>query len=220
MLLKGTLYITNDMNVIRNVMTTHKIVVIGDKEENINVLSIPGTVPGSILLPPYEAAMAQLDNNVEVFGQIYYSYLSSPDVQGFIAAILKALEYGINIVLYLSPNESQMLYSKVFMEYMKSFGIIIGTSQNDFIYDPAADWLVCSMMYIYLNNVTEEEFFLSYPQGAPIPENVCMKLIQRMNPYIEDKSLQGYMKYFFEYKERIKQNNNQYLFQPIQLDRR
>ena len=72
MLLKGTIYVTYDINLCLSNLNMCKTIVIADEPDQYN---IPGKIGGSILLPPYEAMACLIDNNIDGFRTEYLSYL-------------------------------------------------------------------------------------------------------------------------------------------------
>lgn len=211
-MMKGTIYITNDINYANSAIINSRIVAIGEIDE-MTLRALNG-VRGSIILPPYTAIEAELDNDVNRFVQIYTQYLDSYEVQSFIAVIIKAIHSGINILLYLSPDESEMGYSRAFMEYMKRYGMVIGTVNSPFMYDVSFDGINLSLMYMN-DLISEEELLVLYPIQLLIPDIVCNKLAINLHPY-GVTNLQEASLYFNNYKEKIKANGNRFLSQAIE----
>lgn len=208
-MLKGSIYITTDINVVRQMLSTNKIVIIGEPDQ-ILVQSTNALV-ASVLLPPYNCMMAKMDNDISQFTTLYYNHLMSNEVSNFIAALIRALYNGTNILLYSTQDEFSLYFEQFYNFMISNYGIYIGTPVNQFMVDPNLIWKLCSSMYMY-ELFTVEEFFINYPQGIQIPDEVIMKLIYELNPYVEDnKSFESYKLYFYNYKERIKAANNRFL---------
>lgn len=214
-MLKGNLYITNDVNMVYNMIATSRVIIIGQPDTNF--VNQTGASIGSILLPPYNASMCEMDGDINSFVNIYTSYLSNIEQTTFIAHIIKALYEGINLVFYLSKDESELMYSKVLLQYLEFYyGIKVGTVEQPFVYynTPEYNSVICNLLY-QLDLISNEEFFINYPIGIPIDNNSIVKLIREINPYINDTSFESYVHYFNNYKEMIKQNNNLFLSNPI-----
>jgi hypothetical protein len=193
----------------------YRVVVIGSELDD-GVTTQLNALKATVLLPPYDAVMAEMDNNIEAFSAIYTQHLFQKAPSYMMAAIIKALMCGSNILLYLTVDEAEMLYSKFLLNHLRvNYGIIVGTTDNPFFYDVNYNWAICSLLYSFDDLMSTEEFFMLYPPTIQIPQNIILKLIDEVNPYIEERSLENYNNYFFEYKERIKRNNNRFVINPI-----
>ncbi|MGL5330506.1 MAG: hypothetical protein ACRDD7_14640 [Peptostreptococcaceae bacterium] len=201
---KGTLYVTNDINVVQTVMVSNRIIIVG--EPDAAFVQSTGAVVGSVLLPPYNAMIARMDNDMNSFSQLYNDYLLQKEPSTFITVILRALYNGTNIVLYCPSDEFTLYFEELYKHMIYNYGIYIGTISSPFNFDPSFAGKICAMMYFYdLFNV--QELFIAYPKGVDIPDDIVMKLIGDLNPYVQDITLNGYKQYFFELKERVKIKN-------------
>ena len=211
-MLKGDLVITNNIDALPVYGANYKLVMI---TENKNILQqYEGiAIPGTILLPPYGAVCAEMDNNLEAYYGIYFNHLGDYESNSFIAAILKALYEGINICMYLPLESKELRYNIALVEYFaNTFGILIGTDAPVmYVYDQDPNLYLNILTTLYTNNrIDVEELFILYPPGAPILEPMMPKLIQEFNaPLMQD--INQYARYFYEYKEKIKANNNIFL---------
>lgn len=208
-MLKGSIYITTDINVLRQMMSTNKIVIVGEPDQAL--VQSTNALVASVLLPPYNCMMAKMDNDINQFTMLYYNHLMSNEVSNFIAAIIRALYNGTNILLYSTQDEFSLYFEQFYNFMIANYGIYIGTPANQFMVDSTLNWKLCSALYLF-ELFTVEEFFINYPSGIQIPDDVIMKLIYELNPYVEDnKSFECYKTYFYNYKERIKAANNKFL---------
>lgn len=208
-MLKGSIYITTDINVVRQMMSTNKIVIVGEPDQLL--VQSTNALVASVLLPPYNCMMAKMDNDIQQFTMLYYNHLMSNEVSNFIAALIRALYNGTNILLYSTQDEFSLYFDQFYNFMISNYGIYIGTPANQFTVDLTFIWKICSTLYMY-ELFTVEEFFTNYPVGTEIPDEVIMKLIYELNPYVEDpKSFECYKSYFYNYKERIKAANNRFL---------
>lgn len=201
---KGSLYITTDINVVRQMMTTNKIVIIGEPDQAL--VQSTNALVASVLLPPYNCMMARMDGDINQFIMLYNNHLSSLECSNFLAALFRALYNGNNILLYSTQDEFSLYFEQLYNYLVSNYGVYIGTPNNQFTFNPEFTWRLCTSLYIY-ELFTVEEFFMNYPQGLQIPDDIIMKLIYEINPYVQDQSFEGYKKYFFDYKERIKGAN-------------
>lgn len=201
---KGSLYITTDINVVRQMMTTNKIVIIGEPDQAL--VQSTNALVASVLLPPYNCMMARMDGDIQQFTMLYNNHLSSVECSNFLAALFRALYNGNNILLYSTQDEFTLYFEQLYNFLVCNYGIYIGTPTNQFAFNPEFAWKICTILYMY-ELFTVEEFFINYPQGIEIPDDIIMKLIYEINPYVQEQSFEAYKRYFFEYKERIKGTN-------------
>lgn len=201
----GTLSITTDFNTVQNMLGSHRIVIIGEPDQQI--IQLTNGIVGSILLPPYPSMMALMDNNIQEFNRLYSEHLSSSECNSFLAVLIKAMMQNSNILLYMTPDEYNM-YFIPFSVYMRDmFGITIGSQYNNFSYNNNYDSQIYSLLY--LNDlITVQELFLIYPTGIYFNDMVIMKLINELRPPVNFNDINQYRQYFYEYKETTKQQNN------------
>lgn len=212
----GNMMITTDINVVKNLLGSHRVVIIG--ENNIpaaELTSINGIV-GSILLPTYPAMMAYLDNNIQEFYRLYNDHLHSQECSSFIAVLLKAMIQNMNLLLYMTPDEYE-IYFDIFSNHMRNmYGISIGNAYNNFMYDINYSYNILSLLYLE-DLITVEELFRTYPTNMYFSEPVVMKLITELRPPVNFNNILDYSEYFYKYKENTRQTNN---FRPNLLTKR
>lgn len=206
MIFKGNLIVTTDMEMVKNMIGTHRIVVIG--EPSPEFVASTGAVVGSILLPPYPAMMALMDNNINAFMSAYSAHLNTKECTTFFAVLFKAMMQGSNILLYLTQDEYNMYYKYLEMYLVNVYGIYVGSAQNNYTFNVAEQFAPAIYSVLYLSEcITIEELFKLYPQGARFDQNVVMKLISEMRPVLNTNTFQAYEQYFYDYKESVKQTN-------------
>lgn len=209
-MLKGDFMVTNNINALPIYGANYKIVILS---EDKNVVQQYNGLPGTILLPPYGAVCAEMDNNLEAFYGIYFAHLNDYAANGFISAILRALYEGINICLYIPSESNGLRFNIALVEYFaNTYGICLGAdSPVMYVYhqDPVMYLNILNTLYIH-NHLSIDGLFAEYPPGLPILETMLPKLIQEFNAP-DMLTLDKYANYFFEYKERIKANNNIFL---------
>lgn len=216
-MLIGQLLITIDIDLVNDTLTNGvgKVLVLSENQDNKTIFSSPNVIPASILLPPYESVMADLDGNTEMANIEYINYLCRKEPDMFICAILAALLKGINILIYIGKDEAEMPFvSSLIRLLYDQYGITIGTEHHQFMYNKAYDAVIDSKLYLY-ELITYQDFFILYPETVMIPDYLIPKLIVDMNPYVEVQTTDNYKMYFEGYKNRIKSNNNQLLINPI-----
>lgn len=182
MLLKGTIYITNDINLCLSNLNMCKTIIIADEPDNYR---IPQAVGGSLLLPPYEAMSALVDGEENIFKSIYMDYLNNNlSVYKFINIILQALIAGTNII-FLIDSEG-INFEIVLREYfMASFGIIIGDSGHVFSCDITYTPVILNRLYIS-DDISKETYLTLYPYEADIDPFFVNKLSLEFNMKFKD----------------------------------
>jgi len=210
---KGTLFITTDINTAQQLAYTNKVIIVGEPDQNM--VKALNAVVGSILLPPYPAMMAQMDGNIDEFYRQYYIHLYTKEPQEFIATILKALMLGTNIVLYCSNDEFQ-LCGQFLLNFLQSdLGITVGTPNNSFYFNPIYTPAICTLLYM-CDLLTAEELFILYPIETPINNIIVPKLVEELQPFVEDQTPEGYIKYFNRLNVRVKQHGK-FMKSPIKM---
>lgn len=211
---KGNLYSTTSLDMVRNMMGNYKIIIIGDCPDQM-LVQTTGALIGSVLTPTYQAFEARMNNDIEAFNTIYYNHLQSKEVTNFLACIFRSLYNGINILFYAPSDEAALFFNELYMNIFTRFGIIVGNENQQFGFDPNFTWIVSSILYLF-ELFSVEELMLNYPEKIQFADDVVMKLITETSIYTEQTDFESYRNYFYNYKERIKSNNNNYLQSIIQ----
>jgi len=207
-MLTGNIYITTDTNIIRNAATTHTIVFIsGEIHELKPLINIVNGVEASILLPPYDAQVLELDNRMQEYEQIYFNHLNNnPIASAFIALIIRTLFNGKNIILYLTKDENEMAYSKYFLKFFKMlFGIDISYNQDPPRFDINYVGPVLRFMFIH-DVLPAEEFLLLYPKNIRLDNDIIIKLTKILDPYLLEYNNNQYISYFENLRVNIRQS--------------
>lgn len=171
-MIKGTIYITHDINLCLANLNTCKTIAVVDEP---NMYNIPDKIGGSLLLPPYEALAALIDDNIDAFKYEYITYLSSDiSVVKFINIILQALIAGTNILLFVESEGPDFIMT--FKEFfMMNFGILIGDENNAFQYD--ITYFPNILNRLYAEDEISKEYYLNlYPQDIPFDIFTIKKL--------------------------------------------
>lgn len=211
MTIRGDIRIVTDESQVNNAIYAGFKVIALTESHNFGGVVLNGTT----LLPPYEALMAEMDNNIVQFQQIYALHLAKKENDMFICAIIRALMEGINIVLYIPKDEAELMFSKVLVQYINDiYGITI--LPEACMYNEQYDSILITKLYVY-ELLTKDQFFILYPAGVDIiyDEFLIQKLMMDMNPHIVDRTSQGYYKYFNDYMKMVKGNNNKLPVSPI-----
>ena len=194
-MLRGTIYITDNIDVIYNTpMNTTKIVSL---DEDGILQNNDGIIGGTCLLPPLEAKIAEIDNNEAQYDQFYQSHLLEPFQQQFISALISYLYKGGNLVLFLPEVGYTNTRDKLIQHMWLLYGIHIGVIG-------AQDPMVANCYYDEKCIV----MWLNMIYSARVISNmtVISELIDDLHPIgdtINDK-----IKTLNHYKETIKINPN------------
>lgn len=207
--LTGSIYLINDLQMAANGLMDNNTRVITLTEQPEYTMYMPNVLQGTILLPPYEAMIALSDNNRQLFSQIYYSYLaSSMDIDHMVTIITGAvLLKGMNILLFIPMDEMELDFFKDLSAFIyATCGILIGTPQNPFAYQPCFDAMNLQKMY-YFNLLSYQDVILEYPANERIPFPVCNKILTDMG-IAEQIPLNQYEQWVYGYVNQIKQAGN------------
>ena len=210
-LLKGTIYITEDMNIINSIPYNSNTKIVSLDEDNILPESSHILV-GTCLLPSIEAKIAEVDGNQSLYDTIYSNHLMLPFQQQFIAALLSYLYKGGNLILFLPELGYNNTKEMIIYEIFKLYGVHIGL-----IGDPNPQKANCyyddSCVPMWLNSIysvsaiSPYEFLYMYPTDALLNNNVIIrKLVKELNPYGENFNDQ--VAYIHEFHKKIHINPN------------
>lgn len=208
-MLKGMIFITNDINVVYNfpVGVMSKIVSLDEDRtlgENDNVIG------GLSLLPPIEAKIAEADGNEKMYDVIYQNHLLEPAQQGFIAALIAFLYKGGNLLLFLPESGYTNTLDKFIQHLFIIYGIhpgLIGDqnpNKANCFYDTKCIPIWLNLIYT-AGVISAEEFLFMYPEDAKISnEAVMFLLIEQINPY--GKTINDKIQYICRYHKLVHKN--------------
>lgn len=190
-MLKGTIYITYDINLCLANINNCKTIVIADEPDLFN---IPGKVGGSLLLPPYEALVAIIDGDEEKFRYEYMRYLMTDvTVNKFINILLQALIAGTNMIFLIDKDgpKFDLVLREFFMTY---FGIVLGTGSQQFVFNPGFIPAILNRLYID-DDISVDYYLQLFPQEIPFDPFIISKMAYDYDlPFIGDYATMGYYK--------------------------
>lgn len=175
--LTGSINLVTDLQTAIFALQSSRVIYIGELNPQIPQDYF---ITYSNLLPPYEALDAEIDGNMELYNQIYFTHLTQNEYcfQAF-ATILVALFKGVNVTLYIE-NGNSLAHAQFLLNYMqRTFGIICGTQQNMFAFDPNYSAQTAIILYSFLDG------FITLPDlltEAPIQAIIEMSSIPFINP--------------------------------------
>ena len=187
-MLKGTVFITDDLNVIYNapIDPFHKVVSLDED----NVLSGNNIIGGTCLLPPMEAKIAEVDGNEQLYDSLYSNHLLLPFQQEFISALIAFLYKGGNLILFLPEigytNTKEKLTEHLFRIYGIHPGIIGNKNPQlaNCFYDASCIPIWLNLIFM-ADVISPQEYLFEYPEDAVLATNeaVVFKLIDILKPY-------------------------------------
>lgn len=176
----GSLSLIFDPKIVTDIMIhngTVKVINL-DEENAVPMLcdeNNPQVVPGTILLPPVEALWAIIDGNNDQFVQIYYMYLTSPDVMQYIATLITSMYQGTNLIIYY-PEENDIKIRYLYEHFRTNYGLTIAlNSQMPFRWDPMSIPLYCNSIFS-VKGMSARDYLIFYPCDAVIPEPILLEL--------------------------------------------
>lgn len=211
----ASIYLVTDIGTASAARQMPSTRIVSLTEEQEYMCMIPDAVVATVLLPPYESMMFLSDGDYNTFKDVYMGYLTqSAEVNMFLAIIMRSvLIEGNNIVIFVPRDEMELGFFQVFAEYLTvAYGVVIGTDTSPFMYNPQYDGSNCEIMYMN-NFMSYHELLVNFPQYVTFSPQVVSKLVTDMGGLIplKDASIEEYSLWLYDYKERIKQNNNMFL---------
>lgn len=203
-MLKGTIFVTTDLAVVQNNISTSKILVLNEPDPQFKAMT--NCLIGSVLLPPYKTMMFYADGDMQSFYNEYTQYLYQYEPTMFISAIIRALYNGVNILIYTNKDELEMYFGILYQFMLNTYGISIGSNNTQYGFNPNYSAVLCNTLY--MNDLfTFEEMMMNYPSGIQFESNVATKLIKESNINIPGCTFQDLCLYLYTYKEQVKQSN-------------
>ena len=129
-MINGSIFMTYDQNVAMQFVTSNPqnniiVCISGACNEYPQFIQNTNAMIASILTPTYDICMAEYNGDMNLYCALYYEHLLKKECMDYIAAMLKAITIGKNIMLYLTPDEASLSYSSVFRAFMlQTFGKI------------------------------------------------------------------------------------------------
>ena len=218
MILKGNILLTTDKNIIMETLHMRPdIKIISLDEDNELGLDPSVVIPGTILLPPPEAMIAEVDGDEQKYNMIYSSHLLSEPVKEYMSSILAFLYRGGKLLLYYPDTDYNNTIKSMLFFILITYGIHIGI-----INDPNPDNASCyfdanleniqlDLIYYYTNIIDWREYLYNYPPNCIISNQIANILLNQINPY--GNSLKEKLEVINRLRAGIKKNPN--LINPI-----
>lgn len=190
-ILKGLIYITDDVNVVYQfpIGPMNKIINLDEDDVLPENNSIVG---GTCLLPPIDAKIAEADGDEILYNSRYIDHLQAPYQQQFIAALLSFLFKGGNLLLFLPElgytNTRDKFIAFMYMLYGIHIGIMNNPDPNmaTCYYDSTAIPIWLNLIYCS-GVISAKDYLLLMPEDASVVNNdrVIDMLMMELKPYGE-----------------------------------
>lgn len=210
--LKGTIYITDSLDVLYNIQLNGMTKIISLDEDNVLDMESKDIIGGTCLLPPIEANIAEVDGNELLYNEAYSNHLLLPYQQQFISALIAFLYKGGNLILFLPElgytNTTEKLVEHLFRIYGLHPGVI--GQQNPLLANCYYD-AKCIPIWLNLiftaNVISAYEYLYMYPEDASISNTSIMnRLIQEIKPF--GGTMNERVNYIVRYHKLIHKNPN------------
>ena len=154
------IYITCDPQIVFNAQyVNQRVIAITESVPELSIFP-PGLVNlGTILCPNVETMAAELDGEYEVSDMMYREYLTGLVQDQFIVLMLAAIYKGTNVLLYMPRDEyTGLTFKNVLLDHVfKMYGVVIGTPEVQFGFDPNFLPIILSKFYLY-DYISLDEF--------------------------------------------------------------
>ena len=165
---------------------------------------------GTIILPDYNAMSANIDNDQQLFSQLYSAQLQTDNAVLFFSTVIAALYMGTNIIM-LFPKDTGLWYPQFLLNYISEvYGIQACTKNTQFVNaNLPQNWYM-----IYMNNMINGYMYIM--NGLIFDDAILNKLYCEIKPTRKcDKA--DYVDYINWLKMQMV-NSQQLLVSPIQFE--
>lgn len=180
--LKGTIVITDDLNLVYSV-PDNRIKILSLDEDKMIDPKAPNVIQATNLLPPIEALIAESDGDEDLYNLAYFRHLNEPYNQQFIGAIIAYLYKGGSFLVFAPQLKDSIAILKLREQLWMLYGVGMGIEQSvpfELDYRCIPIWLTT----VYCNSVISPyQFLMEYPVNAAISEPSMRKLIGELSPY-------------------------------------
>lgn len=208
MFLKGTIYVTDDEDIVYKAPINNTRIV--SLDEDGVLMKDDSILVGTCLLPPIEAKIAEADGNEALYDMTYSNHLLEPYQREFISALLSFLYKGGNLILFLpelGTNNREKLVQHMYTLYGIHIGLIghMNPSVANCYYDERCLPMWINMIYS-VNVFTPYEYLELYPLDCKISDISMQKLLMEINPY--GSSIKDKIDYILSLQKQLHKNPN------------
>lgn len=177
--------------------------------------SHPAIITAGALLPPMEAIQAELNGNLFESNAIYERYLLSEEANMYISILIAAAIKQIPIGIMFGRDELNMQFPKMFIDFIyKAYGLVIGVNGKISPYI-VEEMIPADLAMLYGMNIIDYPTFMEKHPALPINPMVISKMVIEVNPWVYDKSFNGYLEYFETVKNNTIKNGNKFTVDPM-----
>lgn len=198
--LTGTIQWTTDLGSLIN-FPGHTILNLAELDNFPPMIDV---IPASILLPPYEAAVLQLDGMLKEFEYQYILYLESPDVRKYMSMLFKGLMLGKHFIIYLGKDEIELPFFGILCNYFATrYGVVIGGPNQPYSHN-VANPAVIETLYEF-DLIDHNTFLMYYPLGVRISDQASYKLALTYSMIMPGQQVVGsFSNYFTQLRNQFK----------------
>lgn len=209
MILKGDISITDNIDLIKNIIVSGSCnVKVIDLEEVPTIpTESPNVIVGNILLPPIDSMIAAVNGDEPLFYKTYADHFNLVDVHEFICIMVTYLYRGGNFIIYY-PEDELNLKDKILEMFWKRYGILIGeTNIRPASYDESCTPMLLEMIYS-IGGMSARDMLMYYPADAMMSDNLILRLIYDINPFIGTDSYPDHVRYILDLRMKLKEKPN------------
>jgi hypothetical protein len=210
----SNIWIVTDQEFDQFTFTGGKVVYIVE-DPDLRFKSHPAIITAGALLPPMEAIQAELNGNLFESSAIYERYLLSEEANMYISILIAAAIKQIPIGIMFGRDELNMQFPKMFIDFMyKAYGLVIGINGkiNPYIIEDA---IPNNLAILYSMNIIDYPTFMEKHPPLPINPMVISKMVIEVNPWVSDKTFNGYLEYFECIKSCTARNGGRFAIDPM-----
>lgn len=212
--LRGTMYITDDINIIYNAPVAMGTKIINLDEDGILDSNNPYTIGGTCLLPPIDAKIAESDGDERRYDAIYSDHLRKEFQYNYIVALMAYVFKGGNLIFFL-PEFGDNTREKLVYHLFGLYGIHIGHINDP---DPnKSSWYTDNRfqplwldMLLYGGIITGFDYLKLLPVDAMRSignnQNILNILINQIHPY--GLNIESQIHYLIDYGYKLHKNPN------------
>lgn len=175
----------------------------------------PAIITAGTLLPPMQAVQAELDGNLIEAKMIYENYLRSEEASMYISIIAAAAVKQIPIGIMFGRDELNMQFPSVLIDFLfHMYGLVIGVANviNPYIVEEALPYTLANL---YCLNIIDYPTYLEKHPQLPLHQMAISKLAIEINPWVQNKTFEGYYAYFEEMKKATHRNHGKFAVDPM-----
>lgn len=210
----SNMWIVSENEFDQFVINGGKVVYIAE-EPDLKYRSHPAIITAGALLPPFEAIQAELDDDIMTSNSIYSAYLNSQEASMYVSIVIAAAIKQIPIGIMFGKDELNMQFPKMLINFFfNNFGIVFGVANKVMPYI-VKEAMPFNLALLYNMNIIDYRTFMEKHPPLPINPMCVSKLAIDINPWIQDKSFNGYLNYFEYIKECTLSNNRNLVIDPM-----